>query len=242
MCTVHCVSTVLFGFSAKPFFWAVLIMARSKSSSVWLREHFNDVYVKKAQAEGLRSRAVYKLEELIERDRLLKPGIHVVDLGAAPGSWSQLVRQRMGDTGTVTALDILPMQSIAGVDFLQGDFREESVLLELEARLNGQKLDLVLSDMAPNMSGVELADQIRAMDLAELALDFSRSCLRPGGSFVIKLFQGAGFDKYLRSLRADFTRVTMRKPKASRARSREVYALAIGLKPAAAQPARIVHE
>lgn len=217
-------------------------MARSKSSSVWLREHFNDVYVKKAQAEGLRSRAVYKLEELIERDRLLKPGIHVVDLGAAPGSWSQLVRQRMGDTGTVTALDILPMQSIAGVDFLQGDFREESVLHELEARLNGQKLDLVLSDMAPNMSGVELADQIRAMDLAELALDFSRLCLRPGGSFLIKLFQGAGFDKYLRSLRADFTRVTMRKPKASRARSREVYALAIGLKPTAAQPARIVHE
>lgn len=211
-------------------------MARSKSSAGWLREHFKDEYVKKAQTEGLRSRAVYKLEELIERDRLLKPGIRVVDLGAAPGSWSQLVRNRLGDTGTVVALDILPMQSIAGVDFLQGDFREESVLRELESRLDGLKLDLVLSDMAPNMSGVALADQIRAMDLAELALDFSRQWLKPGGSFLIKLFQGAGFDDYLRSLRAEFTRVTMRKPKASRARSREVYALAVGRKPAAVSP------
>jgi 23S rRNA (uridine2552-2'-O)-methyltransferase len=136
----------------------------------------------------------------------------------------------------VFALDILPMQGIAGVDFLQGDFREESVVQALEARLEGQKLDLVLCDMAPNMSGVALADQIRAMALAELALDFSRQWLRPGGAFLIKLFQGAGFDDYLRSLRADFSRVTMRKPKASRARSREVYALAIGRKAAAAQP------
>lgn len=205
-------------------------MSRSKSSSRWLREHFDDVYVKKAQAEGVRSRAVYKLEELIERDRLLKPGISVVDLGAAPGSWSQLVRQRLGETGKVVALDILPMQGIAGVDFLQGDFREPDVLTQLEERLDGQKVDLVLSDMAPNMSGVALADQIRSMDLAELALDFSRQWLKPGGSFLIKLFQGAGFDDYLRSLRADFSRVTMRKPKASRARSREVYALAVGLK------------
>jgi 23S rRNA (uridine2552-2'-O)-methyltransferase len=211
-------------------------MARSKSSAVWLREHFNDEYVKKAQAEGLRSRAVYKLEELIERDRLLKPGINVVDLGAAPGSWSQLVRNRLGDSGKVFALDILPMQSIAGVDFLQGDFREETVLRELESRLEGLKVDLVLCDMAPNMSGVALADQIRAMDLAELALDFSRQWLKPGGSFLIKLFQGVGFDDYLRSLRADFSRVTMRKPKASRARSREVYALATGRKPAPASP------
>ena len=144
-------------------------MSRSKSSSRWLREHFDDVYVKKAQAEGLRSRAVYKLEELIDKDRLLKPGMRVVDLGAAPGGWSQLVRQRLGDNGTVVAMDILPMQGIAGVDFLQGDFREESVLRELESRLQGQQVDLVLSDMAPNMSGVALADQIRAMDLAELA-------------------------------------------------------------------------
>jgi 23S rRNA (uridine2552-2'-O)-methyltransferase len=211
-------------------------MPRSKSSSRWLREHFDDVYVKKAQAEGVRSRAVYKLEELIERDRLLKPGITVVDLGAAPGGWSQLVRQRLGDTGKVVALDILPMHGIAGVDFLQGDFREADVLSQLEARLDNQKVDLVLSDMAPNMSGVALADQIRSMDLAELALDFSRQWLKPGGSFLIKLFQGTGFDDYLRSLRADFSRVTMRKPKASRARSREVYALAVGLKAGGAQP------
>ena len=217
-------------------------MARSKSSAVWLREHFKDEYVKKAQAAGLRSRAVYKLEELIDRDHLLKPGINVVDLGAAPGSWSQLVRNRLGDTGKVLALDILPMQSIAGVDVVQGDFREESVLRELEARLEGQKLDLVLCDLAPNMSGVALTDQIRAMVLAELALDFSKQWLKPGGSFLIKLFQGAGFDVYLRNLRAEFTRVTMRKPKASRARSREVYALAVGRKPSAASPARTVHE
>ena len=194
-------------------------MTRSKSSAGWLREHFDDVYVKKAQAEGVRSRAVYKLEELIDRDKLLKPGMHVVDLGAAPGSWSQLVRQRLGDSGKVIALDILPMQGIGGVDMLVGDFREESVLRELEARLEGRKLDLVLSDMAPNMSGVALADQIRAMDLADLALDFSRTWLKPGGAFLIKLFQGAGFDDYLRRLRTDFTRVSMRKPKASRARS-----------------------
>ncbi len=208
-------------------------MSRSKSSAGWLREHFNDEYVKKAQAEGLRSRAVYKLEELIARDHLLKLGSTVVDLGAAPGSWSQLVRRRLGTTGQVIALDILPMDAIAGVDFLQGDFREESVLRELESRLQGQSVDLVLSDLAPNMSGVALADQIRAMALAELALDFSRQWLRPGGSFLIKLFQGAGFDDYLRGLRAEFTRVTMRKPKASRARSREVYALAVGRKPSA---------
>lgn len=210
-------------------------MPRSKSSSRWLREHFDDVYVKKAQAEGLRSRAVFKLEELIDRDHILKQGMRVVDLGAAPGGWSQLVRQRLGDSGTVVALDILPMQGIAGVDFLQGDFREESVLRALEARLDGQKVDLVLSDMAPNMSGVALADQIRAMDLAELALDFSRHWLKPGGAFLIKLFQGTGFDDYLRTLRAEFSRVSMRKPKASRARSREVYALATGFKPTGQQ-------
>jgi 23S rRNA (uridine2552-2'-O)-methyltransferase len=211
-------------------------MSRSKSSSRWLREHFDDVFVKKAQAEGMRSRAAFKLEELIDRDKLLKPGMRVVDLGAAPGGWSQLVRQRMGDKGTIIAMDILPMQGIGGVDFLQGDFREESVLRELESRLDGQKVDLVLSDMAPNMSGVALADQIRAMDLADLALDFSRHWLKPGGSFLIKLFQGAGFDDYLRNLRAEFSRVTMRKPKASRARSREVYALATGRKAGSGQP------
>ncbi len=205
-------------------------MSRSKSSSRWLREHFGDVYVKKAQTQGLRSRAVFKLEELIERKRLVRPGMRVVDLGAAPGGWSQLVRQRMGGNGVVLALDILPMQSIAGVEILQGDFREESVLRELEMRLQGQKLDLVLSDMAPNMSGVALADQMRAMNLAELALDFSRCWLKPGGTLLTKLFQGVGFDDYLRNVRTEFECVTMRKPKASRARSREVYALATGLR------------
>lgn len=219
-----------------PYLWPLPTMPRSKSSSRWLREHFDDVFVKKAQAEGMRSRAAFKLEELIDRDRLLKPGMRVVDLGAAPGGWSQLVRKRMGDAGTIIAMDILPMQGIGGVDFLQGDFREESVLKELEDRLEGQKVDLVLSDMAPNMSGVALADQIRAMDLADLALDFSRHWLKPGGSFLIKLFQGAGFDDYLRNLRAEFSRVTMRKPKASRARSREVYALATGRKASSGQP------
>lgn len=204
------------------------IMPRSKSSARWLREHFDDVYVKRAQAQGLRSRAAFKLEELIERDRLLKPGITVVDLGAAPGGWSQVVRERLGDRGQVVALDILPMQGIAGVEFLQGDFREEAVLKQLESLLDGQKVDLVLSDMAPNMIGVAVADQARAMELAELALEFARSWLKPGGAFLVKLFQGTGFDEYLRRLRADFERVTMRKPKASRARSREVYALATG--------------
>ena len=203
-------------------------MNRSKSSAGWLREHFKDEYVKKAQAEGLRSRAAYKLEELIARDRLLRPGSVVVDLGAAPGSWSELVQRQLAGSGRIFALDILPMQDIAGVDFVQGDFREESVLRELEDRLKGQKVDLVLSDLAPNMSGVALADQIRAMALAELALDFSRQWLRPGGSFLVKLFQGSGFDDYLRGLRTEFSSVTIRKPKASRARSREVYALAAG--------------
>jgi len=201
-------------------------MARSKSSSRWLREHFDDVYVKRAQSEGWRSRAVFKLDELLERDRLLKPGMTVVDLGAAPGGWSQLVRARLGDQGRIIALDILPMQGIGGVEFIEGDFREENVLKQLEDSLDGQKVDLVLSDMAPNMSGVVVADQARVMHLAELALEFSREWLKPGGAFLIKLFQGAGFDDYVRDLRAEFGRVTMRKPKASRARSSEVYALA----------------
>ncbi len=201
-------------------------MARSKSSSRWLREHFDDVYVRRAQAEGWRSRAAFKLEELLERDRLLRPGMTVVDLGAAPGGWSQLVRDRLGEGGRVIALDILPMQGIGGVEFIEGDFREENILKTLEGRLGTDRVDLVLSDMAPNMSGVAVADQARAMHLAELALDFARQWLRPGGAFLVKLFQGAGFDAYVRSLRADFGHVTMRKPKASRARSSEVYALA----------------
>jgi 23S rRNA (uridine2552-2'-O)-methyltransferase len=205
-------------------------MARSKSSSRWLKEHFSDPFVKRAQAEGWRSRAVFKLEELIDRDRLLKPGMAVVDLGAAPGGWSQMVRERLGDTGRVVALDILPMPGIAGVEFIEGDFREEAVVQRLEATLRGVAIDLVLSDMAPNMSGVDVADQARAMHLAELAQEFAAAHLKPGGAFVVKLFQGRGFDEYLKNLRKAYTRVSMRKPKASRARSPEVYALAIGKK------------
>jgi 23S rRNA (uridine2552-2'-O)-methyltransferase len=203
-------------------------MARSKSSARWLKEHFSDPFVKRAQSEGWRSRAVFKLEELIERDRLLKPAMVVVDLGAAPGGWSQMVRERLRDAGRVVALDILPMQGIAGVEFIEGDFREEAVLKQLEATLNGAAVDLVLSDMAPNMSGVDSVDQARAMHLAELAQEFAAVHLKPGGAFLVKLFQGRGFDEYLKNLRTGYERVSMRKPKASRARSAEVYALATG--------------
>jgi 23S rRNA (uridine2552-2'-O)-methyltransferase len=203
-------------------------MARSKSSSRWLREHFSDPYVKKAQAEGWRSRAVFKLEELIERDRLLKPGMVIVDLGAAPGGWSQVARERLGEKGRVIALDILPMQGIGGVDFILGDFREEAVLHQLERALDGAAVDLVLSDMAPNLSGMAAVDQPRSMHLVELAEEFAAAHLRPGGSFLTKVFQGEGFDDFVRRLRAGYERVSIRKPKASRARSPEVYALAVG--------------
>ncbi|HJW46165.1 MAG TPA: 23S rRNA (uridine(2552)-2'-O)-methyltransferase RlmE [Lysobacter sp.] len=201
---------------------------RSKSSHRWLQEHFSDPFVKKAQAEGLRSRAAYKLEELVERDRLLKPGMVVVDLGAAPGGWSQWVRQALGDRGRVIALDILDMPGLAGVEFLHGDFREDAVLSQLEATLDGHLVDLVLSDMAPNMSGVDAVDLPRAMHLAELAMDFADRHLRVGGSFLIKLFQGVGFDDYVRDLRRRYAKVVIRKPAASRKRSPEVYALAQG--------------
>ncbi|MGN6150701.1 MAG: 23S rRNA (uridine(2552)-2'-O)-methyltransferase RlmE [Lysobacteraceae bacterium] len=208
-------------------------MTRSKSSHRWLREHFSDPYVKKAQAEGMRSRAAYKLEELVERDRLLKPGMVVVDLGAAPGGWSQWVRQALGDSGRVVALDILEMPSLAGVEFIHGDFREDAVLASLEDLLNGQPVDLVLSDMAPNMSGVDAVDLPRAMHLAELAMEFADRHLKPGGDFLIKLFQGVGFDAYVRDLRTRYDRVVIRKPAASRRRSTEVYALAQGRRPGA---------
>ncbi len=201
---------------------------RSKSSARWLKEHFNDPFVKRAQSEGWRSRAVFKLEELLDRDRLLKPGMVVVDLGAAPGGWSQMVRERLGDGGRVIALDILPMQGISGVEFIEGDFREDAVLAHMQTLLNGAKPDLVLSDMAPNMSGVGEVDQARAMHLAELAQEFAAVNLKPGGTFLVKLFQGRGFDEYLKNLRAGYDRVSMRKPKASRARSAEAYALATG--------------
>jgi len=212
-------------------------VSRSKSSARWLKEHFSDPYVKRAQAEGWRSRAVFKLDELLARDPLLRPGMVVVDLGAAPGGWSQMVRERLrtraADNGRVIALDILPMQGIAGVEFIHGDFRDAAVLAALEERLNGGRVDLVLSDMAPNISGVESVDQARAMELAELARDFAAGHLAAGGAFLTKLFQGRGFDDYLRSLRADYERVSIRKPKASRSRSAEVYALATGRRAAA---------
>ncbi|GAA3921472.1 23S rRNA (uridine(2552)-2'-O)-methyltransferase RlmE [Luteimonas lutimaris] len=201
---------------------------RSKSSQRWLKEHFSDPYVKKAQAEGLRSRAAYKLEELVERDRLLRPGMVVVDLGAAPGGWSQWVRQALGDAGRVLALDILDMPPLAGVEFLHGDFREDDVLSRLEAALEGAEVDLVLSDMAPNKSGVDAVDLPRAMHLAELAMDFADHHLRTGGALLIKLFQGVGFDEYVRELRRRYAKVAIRKPAASRKRSPEVYALAQG--------------
>ena len=201
-------------------------MARSKSSSRWLQEHFSDPFVKRAQAEGWRSRAVFKLDELIEREKLLKPGMCVVDLGAAPGGWSQMVRERLGDSGRIVALDILPMQGIGGGDFILGDFREASVLQQLEDVLGGMRVDLVLSDMAPNMSGVGAVDQDRSMVLAELAADFAGNHLKAGGSFLTKLFQGQGFDEYIRRLRSQYAQVSIRKPKASRSRSNEVYAMA----------------
>ena len=208
----------------------IKLVKRSKSSSRWLQEHFNDPYVKRAQAEGWRSRAVFKLEELIERDRLLKPGMVIVDLGAAPGGWSQIARERLGDSGRVIALDILPMQGIGGVEFIEGDFREESVLRQLEGTLAGAAVDLVLSDMAPNMSGMTAVDQPRSMHLVELAEEFAAAHLRKGGAFLSKVFQGEGFDDFVRRLRAGYERVSIRKPKASRARSPEVYALAVGKK------------
>ena len=201
---------------------------RSKSSQRWLKEHHSDPFVKKARAEGMRSRAVYKLEELVARDRLLKPGMVVVDLGAAPGGWSQWVRQELGDSGRVVALDILEMPPLAGVEFLHGDFREDAVLSRLEASLGGKPVDLVLSDMAPNKSGVDAVDMPRAMYLSELAMDFADRHLRVGGDFLIKLFQGVGFDDYVKELRRRYEKVAIRKPAASRKRSPEVYALAQG--------------
>ncbi len=208
-------------------------MARSKSSHRWLKEHFADPFVKKAQAEGMRSRAAYKLEELIERGHLLAPGMVVVDLGAAPGGWSQVLRRclrdkRGNDQGRVLALDILDMPPIAGVEFIHGDFREAEALSRLEALLDGAVVDLVLSDMAPNMTGVDTVDQARAMYLSELARDFADTHLKPGGNFLIKLFQGEGFDAYVADLRRRYTKLVIRKPAASRRRSNEVYALATG--------------
>jgi len=206
-------------------------MGRVRGKS-WMQEHVSDAYVKRARAEGMRSRAAYKLDEIAVRDRLLKPGMVVVDLGAAPGGWSQVAAGRVGPRGRVIALDILEMPSLAGVTFLRGDFRDDATLAELERVLAGQRADLVLSDMAPNLSGIASSDQAQALELAELALDFALKHMKPKGNFLVKTFQGAGFEEYLRNLRGRFSAVAVRKPEASRDRSREVYLLGKGLKPA----------
>lgn len=203
-------------------------MAQSRSSQRWLAEHFSDEYVKRAQKLGYRSRAAFKLEEIDARDRLLKPGMTVLDLGAAPGGWSQFAAERAGKSGRIIALDVLPVEAIAGVTFIQGDFREDGMLNRLMDALSGRPVDLVLSDMAPNMSGMRTVDQARAMHLAELALDTARRVLGPGGAFVVKLFQGVGFDEFQRDARRSFAALANRKPKASRDRTREVYLVAKG--------------
>lgn len=205
-------------------------MARSKSSNDWMKEHFDDHYVKMAQKAGYRSRSTFKLEEIDKKDKLIRPGMTVVDLGSAPGGWSDYVLRKMGDKGTVIALDILPMTPLTGVHFIVGDFREDSVLDELNDILNGQQIDLVLSDMAPNITGVSSIDQPSSMYLVELALDFALANLTKQGSFLVKVFQGEGFEQYMKAMREGFQKVVTRKPDASRPRSREVYLLGRGLK------------
>ena len=201
-------------------------MARSKSRKKWLAEHFDDPYVKKAQQLGYRSRSAFKLLELDEKYDLIKPGARVVDLGCVPGGWSQVAVKRVGKAGRIIGLDILPMESLEGVEFIEGDFTEDEPLARLETALDGRPVDLVLSDMAPNMSGMAAMDQAKAMYLAELALEFVKSHLKPGGDFLVKVFHGTDFDTYVREVRSVFDKVTVRKPGASRPRSREVYLLA----------------
>ncbi|PKO53942.1 MAG: 23S rRNA (uridine(2552)-2'-O)-methyltransferase RlmE [Betaproteobacteria bacterium HGW-Betaproteobacteria-2] len=203
-------------------------MKRSKTSKGWMQEHVNDEYVKRAQRDGYRARAAYKLIEIDDRDHLIKPGMTIVDLGSAPGSWSQVAVQRLKGQGKVIALDLLEMQPVAGVQFIQGDFREQVVLDQLEAALNGMPVDLVIADMAPNISGISDVDQANAMYLTELALDFSYKWLKPGGQFLVKVFNGSGFEEIVRNMRQGFDKVATRKPKASRDRSSEVYLLGSG--------------
>jgi 23S rRNA (uridine2552-2'-O)-methyltransferase len=205
-------------------------MARSKSSSRWLQEHVNDPYVKQAQKDGYRSRSSYKLIELNERDRLIRPGMLIMDLGSAPGGWSQVAGRLVGDKGRVLATDILPMDPLKNVDFIQGDFREEAVLNQILEKLNGHNPDLIISDIAPNISGIDSADQASSMYLVELALDMARRVLKPKGNFVAKVFQGVGSEEFLKELRTSFEKVSIRKPAASRPRSREVYVVAKGFK------------
>jgi 23S rRNA (uridine2552-2'-O)-methyltransferase len=205
-------------------------MARSKTSQKWLDRHVNDDYVKRSVKEGYRSRAVYKLLELNDKSQFLKKGQTIVDLGAAPGGWLQVASKIAGEKGLVIGLDLLPIDPIVDVETIEGDFREESVLKKLENTLNGQKIDVVLSDMAPNLSGVTAVDQPRAMYLCELALDFALEHLKPGGWLVVKVFQGEGFEAFLKQVRQHFSNVSMKKPKASRPKSREMYLVAGNLK------------
>ncbi|MDP3589510.1 MAG: 23S rRNA (uridine(2552)-2'-O)-methyltransferase RlmE [Methylobacter sp.] len=205
-------------------------MGRSKSSSRWMQEHFDDEYVKMAQAQGYRSRAVFKLKEIQDKDQLIKPGMNIIDLGAAPGGWSQFARQMVGKKDKIIALDILAMDPLEGVDFIQGDFREQAVLERLYAVLDGAPVNLVMSDMAPNMSGNKGIDQPRAIYLGELALETAKSVLIKDGVFLVKLFHGAGFEDFFKEVQQSFTKVVIRKPKASRPRSNEVYILAKGFK------------
>ncbi len=205
-------------------------MKASRTSKTWMHEHLNDEYVKRAQKEGYRARAAFKLIEIDDKDKLIKPGMTIVDLGSTPGSWSQVVVKRLKGQGRVIALDVLEMGSIAGVEFIQGDFREDSVLQRLEEKLENKQVDLVISDMAPNISGVKDVDQASAAYLTELALDFSQSWLKPQGNFLVKVFNGAGFEEAINTMRLQFDRVVTRKPKASRNRSSEVYLLGLGRK------------
>ena len=205
-------------------------LARSKSSGRWLQEHFDDAWVKKSQEDGYRSRASYKLIELDKKDKLFRPGQLVVDLGAAPGGWSQVAVEKVGDSGVVVASDILEMDAIAGVDFVQGDFTEDQVFEQLLELLGDRQADVVISDMAPNMSGMAAVDIPKAMGLVELALDMAQRVLRPGGVFVAKVFQGEGFDALLAEMRGSFNTVVSRKPDSSRARSREIYQVCKGFK------------
>jgi 23S rRNA (uridine2552-2'-O)-methyltransferase len=200
-------------------------MKRTRTSKAWMREHVNDPFVQLAKKEGWRSRAAFKLMEMDDKDRLLKRGEVVVDLGATPGGWSQVAARRVGESGMVLALDLLEMEPIHGVDFIQGDFREDDVLAKLEEKLNGRGVGLVMSDMAPNMSGVPLVDQARIMYLAELGLAFSQAHLKPDGAFLVKVFQGADYETFLRAMREVFKTVAVRKPEASRDRSAELYLL-----------------
>lgn len=203
-------------------------MKRSKTSKAWIQEHINDPYVQQARAEGYRARAAYKLLEIDARDHLLKPGMVVVDLGAAPGSWCQVALKQVGKQGRVFALDVLDMEPLPGVEFLKGDFTEESVLAEFQKRVGAAPVGLVMSDMAPNMSGIAVSDQAKVMYLAELALDFARQHLAPGGKFLVKVFQGSGFMEFRNEMRKVFRSVDVRKPKASRDRSPETYLLGTG--------------